>query len=52
MIGTEHPMVYICMPSQSQILTSSYEQLWLAFIMRKKYNKFWDGKEWRKDDEQ
>ena len=24
----------------------SMEQLWLAFVMKEKYNKIWDGKEW------
>jgi len=24
----------------------SMEQLWLAFVMKKKYNKTWNGKEW------
>ncbi len=24
----------------------SMEQLWLAFVMKEKYNKTWDGKEW------
>lgn len=26
---------------------ASMEQLWLAFVMKEKYNKIWDGKEWR-----
>ena len=25
----------------------SMEQLWLAFVMKEKYNKTWDGSEWR-----
>lgn len=25
---------------------SSMEQLWLAFVMKEKYNKIWDGEEW------
>ena len=25
---------------------NSMEQLWLAFVMYKKYGKKWDGKEW------
>ena len=25
---------------------TSMEQLWLAFVMKEKYNKTWDGKEW------
>jgi len=24
----------------------SWEQLWLAFVMKEKYNKIWNGKEW------
>ena len=24
----------------------SMEQLWLAFVMKEKYNKVWNGKEW------
>ncbi len=28
----------------------SMEQLWLAFVMKKKYNKVWDGKSWTKGD--
>lgn len=27
---------------------SSFEQLWLAFVMRQKWNKTWDGKKWVK----
>ncbi len=26
---------------------SSMEQLWLAFVMREKYNKTWSGEEWK-----
>ena len=25
----------------------SMEQLWLAFVMKEKYNKVWDGEEWK-----
>ncbi len=25
---------------------STMEQLWLAFVMKEKYNKIWNGKEW------
>ncbi len=25
---------------------TSMEQLWLAFVMKEKYNKVWDGEEW------
>jgi len=26
---------------------TSFEQLWLAFAMKEKYNKVWDGNDWR-----
>lgn len=28
------------------IQSMSYEQLWLAFVMKEKYNKIWNGDEW------
>ena len=27
----------------------SFEQLWLAFVMKEKYNKVWDGEKWQID---
>ena len=27
----------------------TWEQLWLAFVMKEKHNKVWDGKEWLKN---
>jgi len=33
-------------------LITSMEQLWLAFVMKEKYQKTWDGKEWRKEDDE
>ncbi len=29
----------------------SMEQLWLAFVMKEKYNKVWNGEDWVKDGE-
>ena len=29
-----------------QLDYNSMEQLWLAFVMKEKYNKTWDGSEW------
>ena len=29
---------------------TSMEQLWLAFVMKEKYNKTWNGKEWIEND--
>ncbi len=34
------------LPSLTKYETWSMEQLWLSFVMKKKYNKIWDGKEW------
>ena len=28
---------------------TSMEQLWLAFVMKEKYNKVWDGENWVKE---
>ena len=28
----------------------SMEQLWLAFVMKEKYNKVWDGDKWENDN--
>lgn len=30
----------------SPLVPAKMEQLWLAFVLKKKYNKVWDGKEW------
>ncbi len=27
----------------------SYERLWLAFVMKEKYNKIWNGEDWIKE---
>ena len=29
------------------LYATSMEQLWLAFVMKEKYNKIWDGKKWK-----
>ena len=29
-------------------IDGSMEQLWLAFVMKEKYNKIWNGEEWLK----
>lgn len=36
-------------PKTKAIYSPSMEQLWLAFVMKEKYNKTWDGKEWVKN---
>lgn len=33
-------------------LGDSIEQLWLAFVMHKKYGKVWDGQEWVKEEKE
>ena len=33
------------------IMTFSSEQLWLAFVMKEKYNKVWANNEWRNGSE-
>ncbi len=32
---------------KSSMQCTSMEQLWLAFVMKEKYGKVWDGEEWR-----
>lgn len=33
-------------PKETKELHSSMEQLWLAFVMKEKFNKVWNGEEW------
>ena len=28
------------------LIPQTFEQLWLAFVMKEKYNKVWDGRDW------
>ena len=35
-----------CLQDGQVWLFGSMEQLWLAFVMRDKYNKVWDGQDW------
>ncbi len=34
------------LPNPSPPYTDSFEQLWLAFVMKEKFGKEWDGNEW------
>lgn len=34
-----------------QIMGSSFEQLWLAFVMHEKFNKHWNGTTWEENNE-
>ena len=36
---------YVCNPTNA---FDSGEQLWLAFVMKEKYGKVWDGENWEK----
>ncbi len=33
-------------PNGHLCIFKTWEQLWLAFVMKEKYNKVWDGEEW------
>ena len=35
------------LPSEIVVRGASMEQLWLAFVMKEKYNKVWDGEDWK-----
>ena len=35
-----------CNGIDNDIAFTSMEQLWLAFVMKEKYNKVWDGEKW------
>ncbi len=34
-------------PKDPNIMFTSMEQLWLAFVMQEKHNKVWDGEKWK-----
>lgn len=36
-----------CHEREAALWSWSFEQLWLAFVMHEKYNKAWDGQEWK-----
>ena len=40
--------IHWCFPSIGKVIpfVGSMEQLWLAFVMKEKYNKTWDGENW------
>lgn len=37
--------------AQASIKEWTSEQLWLAFVMKERYNKIWSGSEWEKEDD-
>jgi len=38
---------YESMKEKTLNLTQSWEQVWLFYVMEEKFNKSWDGEEWR-----
>lgn len=36
---------------ESNLPCASMEELWLAFVMKEKYNKVWNGEEWKSGTE-
>jgi len=45
--GTVDPLyAYLGMDNFTVDADNSMEQMWLAFVMKKKYNKIWDGNSW------
>ena len=35
---------------QAELLPKSMEQLWLAYVMKEKYNKIWNGHDWEREE--
>jgi len=33
-------------PRDKQPMSKSMEQIWLYFVMKEKYNKYWNGEDW------
>lgn len=51
--NTKYPDIYYLMADFKIVMVEnlrldSFEQLWLAFVMKEKYNKSWDGENWHK----
>ena len=50
--GDYHPIwklaVGVAKFVDSEFQADSMEQLWLAFVMKEKYNKVWNGEDWGK----
>jgi len=40
---------WFCKIGAVEYSKSSWEQLWLAFVMKEKYGKVWNGEEWEVD---
>lgn len=44
-------LYFICNTPGNELPNGSMEQLWLAFVMKEKFNKTWDGSNWNADKE-
>ena len=45
--GTRDPLFfYVGRDNFTVDMDNSMEQMWLAFVMKEKYNKYWTGTEW------
>ena len=42
---------YLGIDQYNQVNLYSMEQIWLAFVMKEKYNKIWNGEDWNTDGE-
>ncbi len=40
------PGVFKCLALRPTALFETWEQLWLAFVMKEKYGKTWNGEDW------
>ncbi len=43
------PFYYFSLSQFYQKVNASMEQLWLAFVMKEKYGKLWNGQNWVKE---
>jgi hypothetical protein len=41
-----------CTSWDLMVMIDSFEQIWLAFVMKEKFGKTWDGNEWQKGHNQ
>ncbi len=49
-IESEADSEWKCYKEKREYKMPSMEQLWLAFVMKEKYNKTWNGTDWKIDD--
>ncbi len=46
-LGNVYGYNYGGKPNGHLRIFTSFEQLWLAFVMKEKFNKVWDGTDWK-----